>query len=150
MLYSLPSLRSPTIHLDESANLQTHLGWSKHLETFDRIICNLLYPCADTWPTTRGPTLQQCAINLSSCIRAADAPTTHTLSTAAQHMADPAILSNSERYSLVTYAQHTRAMVLNTHHHTATLIVATTVATQAQGAIDEQSSLQRWVLAPRS
>lgn len=150
MLRSLPPLRSTTIYLDESANLQTHLGWSKHFETFNRIICNLLYPCAETWPTTRGPTLQQCAINLSSCIRAADAPTTHTLSTAAQHMVAPAILSNSERYLLVTYAQHTRAMVLNTHHHTATPIVATTVATQAQGAIDEQSSLQQWVLAPRS
>lgn len=37
-------------------------------------------------------------------------------------------------------------MAPSTHHRTATPTVATTVATQAQGAIDEQLCLQQWVL----
>lgn len=109
---------------------------------------NFLYPK----PTTpgqqlHGPPPQPCAINLSSSIRLADAPTTPMLLIAAQHTAAQAILSSSERSSLVTYALHTRVMVLSMHHHIATQTVATTVATRAQRAINERFCLRQWDLA---
>jgi hypothetical protein len=65
------------------------------------------------------------------------------------HTAAQAILSSSERSSLVTYALHTRVMVLSMHHHIATQTVATTVATQAQRAIDERFCLRQWDLTLR-
>ncbi|CVK89890.1 uncharacterized protein FPRN_07675 [Fusarium proliferatum] len=65
---------------------------------------------------------------------------------AAQHTAAQAIPSSSGRSSLVTYALHTRVMVLSMHHHIATQTVATTVATRAQRAIDERFCLRQWIL----
>lgn len=126
-------------HLDEPVNWLV-----KHFQRpSTEPSTTFLHPCISTWPTTSGPTLQPCVINSSNCIPAANAPTTHTLSTAAHHMADPVILFSSERYSSDTSAQHTQVMAPSTHHSTATPTVATTVATQAQGAIDEQLCLQQ-------
>ncbi|SCO12411.1 uncharacterized protein FFB20_13996 [Fusarium fujikuroi] len=97
-----------------------------------------------------GPPPQPCAINLSSSIRLADAPTTPMLLIAAQHTAAQAIPSSSGRSSLVTYALHTRVMVLSMHRHIATQTVATTVATRAQRAIDERFCPRQWDLALRN
>jgi hypothetical protein len=66
---------------------------------------------------------------------------------AAQHTAAQAILSSSERSSLVTYALHTRVMVPSMRHHITTPTVATIVVTRAQRAIDERFCLRQWDLA---
>ncbi|KAF5027386.1 hypothetical protein F66182_518 [Fusarium sp. NRRL 66182] len=98
---------------------------------------------SDNGPTAAQFRPQPCATNLLSSTRLADAPTTHTLLIAAYHTASQDTRFSSAQFLSVTFAQHTRTMVLSTHHHTATQTLATAVVTQAPRVIDEGSCLRQ-------